>query len=174
MTRSTDLAYIAGIFDGEACIRVKRTSINERQDRQTRGYHAMIHIHMVDEPAIKFIAETLGGWYYPEKPHSAQGRPLYRYQASDKRAEEILRALLPYLRVKREAALNVLALRDLQADNTKYRTKITGYRDFPNQHGTVRRVANKSFSDEYVAMCDAFFLRSKELNQVGDVSRARP
>lgn len=163
----TDLAYIAGLFDGEACIRVKKTQAYKCQDRKTPGYHASIHVHMVDEEAIKFVAETLGGWYYREKPHSAQGRPLYRYGVSDAAAERILRLLLPYLRVKRAAAENVLRLRELQADSRKHRTKITGYRNFPNKYGTPRQVANRSFSDEYVAMCEALYQRSAELNRVG-------
>jgi len=122
---------------------------------------------MVDEPAIKFIAESLGGWYYKEKPRVAKGRPLYCYQASDKKAEQILRTVLPYLKVKKNSAETVLNLRKLQASGSKHRTKITGYRDFPNSHGTIRRVACKSFSDEYVQMCDSFYCRCKELNKTG-------
>jgi hypothetical protein len=119
---------------------------------------------MVDEQAIKFIAETLGGWYYKEKPSTAQGRPLYKYAASDKRAEEILKIVLPFLRVKKASAQNLIDFRYLQSQGKQYRTKITGYRDFPNSHGTVRRIANKSFSDEYVQMCDTFYVQGKALN----------
>ncbi len=86
---------------------------------------------MVDEAAIRFIAETLGGWYYAEKAHGHKGRPLFCYQASDKSAETILRQVLPYLRVKRHSAEAVLRLRYVQADSRKHRTKITGYRGLP-------------------------------------------
>jgi hypothetical protein len=163
-----DLAYCAGLIDGEGCIRVKRTKAYACQGRVTVGYHAQIQIRMVDETAIRFIAETLGGWYYAEKAHLAKGRPLFCYQASDRRAETILRALLPYLRVKRACAENVLALRELQADGRAHRTKITGYREMP--HWTGQRtvtVPTVSFSDEYVAQCDALYDRSRALNKVG-------
>lgn len=167
MIKETDIAYIAGLIDGEGYIGIKRDKGYRCQERQTPGFHARLQIRMVDEEAIKFIAESLGGWYYKEKPNCAQGRPLYCYQASDKRAEEIIRTISPYLKVKKESANTVLQFRALQSEGVKHRTKITGFRDFPNVHGVIRRVANKSFSDEYVAMCDDLHKRCKELNHVG-------
>jgi hypothetical protein len=165
--KQTDLAYIAGIIDGEGYVGIKKMKAYACQGRQNPGYHARIQVRMVDEPAIKFLADSLGGWYYKEKPHCNNGRPLYCYQASDAKAESILKALLPFLRVKARSAKAVIALRRLQSQGAKHRTKITGYRDFPNSHGTVRRVANKSFSDEYVASLEALWLQCKALNKVG-------
>ncbi len=165
--KSTDIAYISGIIDGEGYIGIKKDKGYKCQDRKTPGYHARIQIRMVDEPAIKFIAESLGGWYWKEKPSCKKGRPLFCYQASDKKAAEILTTVLPFLHVKKESANTVLQFRSLQADGLKHRTKITGYRNFPNKSGTPRQVANRSFSDEYVDLCESFYLRCKELNHVG-------
>jgi len=165
--KETDIAYIAGLIDGEGYIGIKKDKGYKCQKRQTPGFHARLQIRMVDESAIKFIAESLGGWYYKEKPSCANGRPLYCYQASDKNAAEIIRTVRPYLRVKRLSADTVLEFRSLQSEGAKHRTKVTGFRDFPNSHGTIRRIANKSFSDEYVSKCDSFYLRCKELNHVG-------
>ena len=160
--KKIDLAYIAGIVDGEGYVGIKKATV--RKDCQTPGYHARVQIRMVDEEAIQFIASALGGWYYPEKPHSEKGKPLFCYQASDKKAEEVLKILLPYLRIKKRQALNVLELRNLQSQGCQHRTKILGYRNFPNSHGTPRQVPNLGFSDEYVQKCEGFYLRAKELN----------
>lgn len=165
--RKVDIAYIAGLVDGEGYIGIKKAKAYKCQGRKTNGYHARIQIRMVDESAIKFIAENLGGWYYKEKPSCNNGKPLFCYQSSDKSAEGILKILLPYLKVKKDSAKTVIEFRKLQSNGKKYRTKITGYRDFPNSHGTIRKIANKSFSDEYVQKCEAFYLRCKELNRVG-------
>lgn len=164
--RDTDIAYIAGVIDGEGYIGIKKAG-TPRADRRTPGYIAMVQVKMVDEPAIRFLAETLGGWYYLQKPSARKGRPLYCWQVSHKAADTVLLAVLPYLRVKRQSAETVLQFRELQAQSTQHRTKVVGYRDFTNQHGTVRRVANKAFSDEYVAQCDALWQRCKNLNHVG-------
>ena len=161
------LSYLAGLVDGEAYIGIKQTPAYVCQDRKTPGYIARMQVRMVDEQAIRFLAETLGGWYYKEKPSTTNGRPLYCYQVSHQNAEDVLLALLPYLRVKRKSAEAVLALRYLQADSRKYRTKITGYRNFPNAYGTPRRIATYSFCDAYVALCEELYQRCKELNRVG-------
>jgi len=164
--KNVDIAYIAGLIDGEGYIGIKKSKAYKCQDRKTPGYHARIQIRMVDEQAIKFISETLGGWYYKEKPNCTNGRPLYCYQASDKRAETILSIVIPFLRVKKESANTVLCLRKLQLKRMKYKTKITGYRTAcPN--GVTIQIANTCLSDEYVAMCETLYLRCKELNHVG-------
>ena len=167
MPTESDVAYCAGLVDGEGHIGIKRTKAYRVQGRQTPGYHARIGIKMVNEEAIKFFTETMGGWYWTEKSSLANGRPYFVYQATDEKAAGILRCLLPYLRVKRAAAETVLQLRDLQATGKQHRTKITGYREFPNKHGVIRMVPNLSYSDEYVAMCDALYERCKTLNHAG-------
>lgn len=164
---NTDLAYIAGLFDGEAYIGVKKTKAYACQGLANPGYHARVQVRMVDESAIRFVADTLGGWYYREKAHCNNGRPLYCYQVSDKSAESILRLLVPYLRVKRAVTEVVLSLRDLQREGRTHRTKVTGYKNFPNAYGTPRSVAVKAFSDEYIATCESLYLRCRELNKVG-------
>jgi len=160
----TVLAYLAGLVDGEGYIGIKKSAAYKCQGRKTPGYHARIQVRMVDEAAIRLLAETLGGWYYREREAHANRRALFCYQASDKSAELILRKLLPFLRVKAEQAKSVLALRELKAESGKHRTKVTGERDFPNSHGTIRKVKNLSFSDAFVAQCEALYERCKALN----------
>ena len=162
-----DLAYIAGLMDGEAYVGIKKTRAYKCQGRVSPGYHARIQIRMVDEAAIRFIATILGGWYYKEKPSVAQGRPLYCYQTSDAKAEEILRLVLPYLRVKRATAETVLRLRELQGHGKEFRTKVTGYRSMPGYRGGPRIMPNLAFSDEYVTMCEQLYVQCKTLNAVG-------
>lgn len=161
------LAYLAGLVDGEGYIGIKRSKAYACQGRRTSGYHARIQVRMVAEEAIKLLAETLGGWYYREKSSAKNGRPLFCYQASDAKAENALRALRPFLRVKAASADAVLELRDMQKNGREHRTKITGYRMLNHWRGEPVRVANKSFSDEYVARCQALWERCRELNRVG-------
>ena len=164
MVSETDIAYLAGLVDGEGYIGIKRTS---HKNRVSPAYHARIQVRMVDEPAIAFLADTLGGTYHYERPHAARGRPLYCFQASDAKAEYILRSLRPYLRVKARNADTALEFRALQSESRKHRTKVLGYRDLKHWAGKVVRVANKGLSDEYIAQCDALYRRCKELNRTG-------
>lgn len=138
------------------------------QGRVTPSYHACVQVRMVDEGVIAFLADTLGGWYYKEKPRAKKGRPLYCYQASDLSAEVVLKRLLPFLRVKKTNAETVLALRELQADSQAHRTKVVGQKQFPNRYGTVRMVPVFALSDEYVDQCDALYERCRALNAGGE------
>jgi len=158
------LAYLAGLIDGEGYVGIKRSRAYSCQGRKTKSYHARIQVRMVDREGVVLLAETFGGHLFTEKPHCNNGRPLHCWSTSDRQAELALTALLPYLRVKRRQAKKVLVLRRLQGRSRRHRTKITGYRDFPNQYGTVRRVANKAFSDEYVAWCDRLWMDCRLMN----------
>lgn len=164
-TNDTDLAYIAGIVDGEGCIRIKKSNPNPGI-RVTPGYHAAIQIRMVDESAISFIQQVLGGSYYKESAPAPNRRPLFLYAAQNLIAERVLRKILPFLKVKRKQAELVLSLVELKRTSTRHRTKFTGYKDWPNLY-TNRRVPVFVLSDEYIDQCEAMFLACKELNKVG-------
>jgi hypothetical protein len=162
MTEATTLAYLAGLIDGEGYIGIKKTTV--RKDCAAPSYHARLQIRMVDEPAIAFLAETFGGRYYKDRPEAGKRRALYCYQSSDAAAERILRALLPYLRVKRANAEAVLRFREWRANGRAHRTKLIGHRQFQGFRGGIRTVRTMGFSDEYLAACDAAYRDCKRLN----------
>jgi hypothetical protein len=167
MPTETDIAYCAGLVDGEACIRIHKSPAYKCQGRVNPAYSVRIQLRMIDENAIKFLSETFGGWYYREKAHVNNGRPLFCFQAADLAAEKIIRQLLPYLRVKRPAAETALTLRELQAEGRKHRTKPTGERELMHWSGKPVKIRNMAFSDEYIARCEALYQKSKDLNRVG-------
>ncbi len=162
--KETDLAYIAGIIDGEGYVGIKRSAAYKCQGRKTPGFHARIQVRMVDESAIRFLADRLGGWYYKEKPHCNNGRPLFCYQVSDRAAEKIIRQLLPHLKVKHKQAEIVLSLRELQSNMQEHKTKVVGRKNFPNKYGTRRMVKVTALSDEYVERCQKLWMNCRLLN----------
>jgi len=163
--KEVDIAYIAGLIDGEGYIGIKKCPPSKTRCTVNPSYHARIQVRMVDEPAIKFITDTLGGTYTKEKqPQNPNRRILFLYGTSNAKAESILKTILPYLKVKQAVAQEVIKLREYQSNREKHKTKVTGYRDFPNSHGAIGRVSNRSFSDEYIGMCESFYIRCKELN----------
>jgi hypothetical protein len=162
--RKVDLAYSAGLLDGEAYIGIKKSKPYKSQGRTTPGYHARIQVRMVDEPGVALLAELFGGHLYAEQPHCNNGRPLYCWALSDAKAEAAIRLVLPFLRVKAAQARIVLDLRGLQREGRKHRTKVTGHRNFPNKAGAVRVVENRCFSDEYVERCESYWMECRKLN----------
>lgn len=163
-----DWSYAAGLVDGEAYIGIKRVEWSRyRGDRQTIGYHARVVVRMTQHEAVDFLCELGDVTRTVHGAHAKRGRPLAQFSVTDAKAERFLRGLLPYLRVKRRNAEAVLELRALQADGRKHRTKVTGYRDFPNAAGTIRRVPNLSYSDEFIGECERLYWRCRELNARG-------
>ena len=163
--KETDLAYFAGLIDGEGYIGIKKSK--PAKDSVSPKFDARIQVRMVDEPAIKFLAETLGGNYYKEKPSVANGRPLFCYQAGGRKCENILRVVRPYLRVKAKNAETVLQFREHQSNRRKYMTRITGYRDLKHWTGKLVRIPNLALSNEYLAECERLYQLCKTLNKVG-------
>lgn len=160
--KPTDIAYIAGLIDGEGYIGIKR-SINRANHCINYSYQERIQIRMVDEQAIAFIAYWLGGSYYRESRPEKNRRQLYCYQASDRIAHSIIKTLLPYLKVKRAVAEVVLGMRPLK-EHPEY---ITVDRTIPNRWGKTVNIGRRQYSPAHVAKMHALYERCKELNRVG-------
>ena len=159
------LAYLAGLVDGEAYIGIKKSKpYKNLTGRVNPSYHERIQVRMVDEGAIKFLAEELGGWYYKEKPHSRNGRLLYCYQASDKKACEIINKLLPFLIVKKNSAQTVLELRQEKNNPYKIKTTVT----CRSRWGTPMTGQRTLLSPEAINRREVLYQRCKTLNAVGE------
>lgn len=88
---STERAYIAGLFDGEGSVVRART-----------GYY-ILQIGMTHQGVMEYLA-SMGGSMRTEQPPGNR-QLLYRWRILARREViEVLQALLPYLRVKRDLA----------------------------------------------------------------------
>lgn len=157
--KETDIAYIAGLIDGEGYIGIKRRTALSN-GRVNPSYQERIQIRMVDEPAIKFIAGTLGGNYYTEKPNAHKGRPLYCFQASDQIAVKILQTILPYLKVKRQVAEKVLEFRIMRSNPEKIGIQTT----MKNRWGKEMPFTRYRFSEAYISRCEKLWQDCKDIN----------
>lgn len=123
MSRVAVLAYLAGAMDSDGCISVKRSTyaMRVRGDASAPVFSERVMFKQVTPEIPTLLKEMFGGSLRVDEPSTANGRRLYAWQATDLRAAECLKALLPYLRVKREQALNCLALRKLKERSKKAR-----------------------------------------------------
>ena len=111
--------YIAGFFDGEGCISLQ-TNVSHKQ----RDYHRvrLILAQSRHQDAVLFeIAEFLEGeGFHPTvKPAGRSMTHLFLYRQGE--IEDILCALMPFLRVKKEKAKD--ALKFIEDHRTRSRTK---------------------------------------------------
>lgn len=164
MSKNEILAYLAGLCDGEAYIGIKKTKANKHlTGRIAPGYHERIQVRMVDESAIKLLAETLGGWYYKEHQPHKKRRPLYCYQSNDLAAAKAAKILLPFLRIKREQAELILKLRANKIKPDKVAVAV----ECLSRWGKVMTVRRMRFSDNTLNTREVIWQSCKHLNRVG-------
>lgn len=66
----------------------------------------------VEPGAIDMLHEMFGGHRYAGKPTATKGRPLIVWAVHSAACAPVLWAILPYLRIKREQAMNALDVCD--------------------------------------------------------------
>lgn len=94
-----DLAYAAGIIDGEGCI------VGKRGTSRFRGqytYNVSILVGMTDFEAVDWLFTTFGGYIYTYQ--YSNRRPIRRWGKDGAACQEFLKLVLPYLKVKRDQA----------------------------------------------------------------------
>jgi len=96
-----DLAYVAGLFDGEGCICIKK-----RKDRIGQ-YQVVCVIEMNDPQGIQFVCDRLGGKVSISKESNKQKKSHDSYVVGyfSSSALKVLKLISPYLKVKKEQAL---------------------------------------------------------------------
>lgn len=101
--KKTDYAYMAGIFDGEGCIRIRRS----------HGIYLSLSIILVstDRWLCEYFAFAFGGISHRRSPQKAwpKAKTQYGWICPTSYATDFLETLLPYLKLKRaEAELGIL------------------------------------------------------------------
>ena len=107
--RKTDLAYMAGILDGEGSIVIAKQK-RIRKARYNKPYYRLhCAVSNTNEDVITLFWLTFGGSKSVRKQNGIRGKsPLYSWDAVCKVAFNCLEQLLPYLRIKqRQAQLGI-------------------------------------------------------------------
>ena len=144
MPTETDLAYCAGLIDGEGYIGI----IKEKSYRCKHKfcYRAKLQIQMKNQKTIRFVAKVLKLKIFEFHPKQFDCL-MYHATAPRLCLEKILLELLPYLQGKRKQAEVVLEFLQLQKDWRK------------NWHG------NKGFTNEFLRKYEDYHRRLKILNK---------
>jgi hypothetical protein len=96
-----ELAYLAGLVDGEGCIMINRFATT--RSHIGYQYRVILEITMCERQTIEFIAATF------DRPIETRtlksGKTAYKVIWRNQPAANILELLLPYLKGKREQAV---------------------------------------------------------------------
>ena len=105
------LAYFAGLFDGEGCLIVGKYIVKSQRNLAYRGFMAVTNTHI---PTLLHIKSLFGGKIV------VQGieRKCYSLAFSANEIRRVLPELLPYLIVKREQAEVILEFFEKQSSHS--------------------------------------------------------
>ena len=94
--KKTDLAYFAGIFDGEGCIIIRKGR---------SGYHtAMATLTNTNEWICRQFQFSFGGSVYMRSPQGDRRQAIWAWSVEAQKAQGFLEIIVPYLKLKRAQA----------------------------------------------------------------------
>ena len=112
MLSESDIAYIAGLFDGEGSIHIKRGVENKKKHngkpgrRVSNSMRISMEITMTDESVLRWLHEVLGVGTLNRKPRKGRRKDgtkylmQYRWRCTFRDAYYVCRLLWPYAHTK--------------------------------------------------------------------------
>jgi len=98
--RLTELAYVAGLFDGEGCVVIgKRVQARKRRPPYVQ-HILMVSVANTNRPALDRLREMFGGCIITEKMKYAHHTQGYTWSITSLRAARFLRRIRRYVRIK--------------------------------------------------------------------------
>ena len=117
MTNS-QVAYIAGVIDGEGCLSVRRIGAN-RFKQST--FWLQLKVSNTNKEILDYLLETTGLGRLSNaminKTVTGNSKPYWKWMVKQSEALELLVLLRPWLIVKRRVTSLVFALRELQSSD---------------------------------------------------------
>lgn len=94
------LAYVAGTIDSDGCIAIKKTKKSKRLI--SPHYTLQVLLNSPDGRQIDYLYGNYGGRIY--KTYANSGKIIWRWEVASRRAANLCKKLIPFLRYKKEQA----------------------------------------------------------------------
>jgi hypothetical protein len=107
--KDSEIAYLAGLFDGEGSVMYKQY-LEKRKNRPNPMFcwRIRLDVAMTDKNTIKHIYDTLMvGWWGPRTVRPGR-KPQWRWSTSFRGANEVAKLFLPYAITKKEVLQKIV------------------------------------------------------------------
>lgn len=122
--KKTDIAYIAGLFDGEGSIGIYlNQSRKTKEGVKTSHYRLQCVVVLCDEFLIHLLQMHFGGEFYICKRKTTKERVAYRWAVTNQKALQFLLVVTPYLKIKKPQA--EIAIQFQKAKRRRGYTRLT-------------------------------------------------
>jgi hypothetical protein len=129
---ATDLAYTAGLLDGEGCITAVAPGV--RPNGRSVAPRVRIMVYMTTPEVLVWLRDVYGGTFRERKSRQPRQKPVHVWCIEGKRAGVLLDFLLPYIKVKGAQAKVAIEFYKLQLPYT------TGMKPPPQHHERLREL----------------------------------
>lgn len=147
MVTNEELAYTAGIVDGEGSI-----SIAKHKDGHNFNYVLQVAVDNASAWLIMWLDSTYGGSISRYKPKEQKHSEIFRWTTSGRGAMKFLEFILPYLQIKKPQA-------EIAIKFVRYRKK---------QAGGYSSFNHPRFTEEELALQEADHILMCSLNKKGN------
>jgi len=148
--KETDLAYIAGIIDGEGTVGIYKKK--PKNEYQSPGYRERVAISSSNLEVLNYINKFFPGVIAKNTRYSSKHSPMFRLEYHVLRAIPILEAVSKYMIIKKKQAEKVLA----------YRKAIT-----PIDPKKSKSFGPQRLSSKEIALRESYYQELKKLNLRG-------
>jgi hypothetical protein len=115
MYKKTDLAYFAGIMDGEGWFSIQKSK--RKIETRSQSYMPTIGVANTDLRLIQWLIDHYGGKYYTTPPTFTQmgAKDRHQWRPLWKEIKGVIKQTLPFLVLKQERAKLLLELGELSS-----------------------------------------------------------
>lgn len=112
----TDLAYCAGLFDGEGCICAGRNTTYHAKNAEFSAsrFTLSVSVSMCDKEAIEKLQTVFPGHFYFVESKNPKWRGHWRWMLTTDKAVQFLKDIYPYLKGKKKQAALAMKFREIQ------------------------------------------------------------
>lgn len=122
--KNEEIAYIAGLFDGEGNVNIFMVFTPTMQDQKKNPkYELSIAIYNTHKPVIDWLYEIFGGYVQTKNAtknssYKKHWKENYSWKLGATQAKDFLEMVLPYLQIKKEQAAIAINFQTLHSDKT--------------------------------------------------------
>jgi hypothetical protein len=158
--KKADLAYIAGVMDSDGCFTMVKSWPKYRSGISP-CYYEKCALGQTQPEAVELIYENFGGHYRLDQLREENAKPLHSLQISNIKAHKLIKAIYPYLRIKKVRAKVLLNLRE------KIETKETRKQKCPqrNRWGKTAIYTKDVLTRREITAREKLFQEIKSLNK---------
>jgi len=117
--KRTDLAYIAGIVDGEGYIGITADGKRRRAKHGKDNLRLRVTVTNTNEWLCQYLKFSFGGGKVLLRTQSPNHRPCWQWQVDYGKAADFLKLILPYLHLKKPQAELAIKFQEAKGRSTR-------------------------------------------------------